>query len=138
MGFVFALPLGNRAGSGERGRVRAEVVRAQQVLLGARRDTEELVRAQYRELERGRRRLAMAARGVAASIKQVDIGMIEFRNGSTTAFEVVRLTADLATAQQRYSDALVRTARAAAILHQLTGGWYGSDPARTTDEGSNQ
>ena len=40
-----------------------------------------------------------------------------------TAFEVVRLAADLATAQQRYSDALVRTARAAAVLRQLTGGY---------------
>ena len=61
---------------------------------------------------------------MAASIKQVEIGMLEYRNGRTTAFEVVRLAADLATAQQRYSDALVRTARAAAVLRQLTGGWY--------------
>jgi outer membrane protein TolC len=136
VGFVFALPLGNREGKGERGRVRAEVVRAEQVLLGARRSTEEQVRTQYRELERGRERLAIAARGVAASIKQVDIGMIEYRNGRTTAFEVVRLAADLARAQQRYSDALVRTARAAAILRQLTGGWYGSELAVATDEGS--
>ena len=138
VGFVFALPLGNRQGKGEHGRLRAEVVRAEQVLLGARRDTEELVRAQHRELERGRQRLAIAARGVQASTRQVDIGMIEYRNGQTTAFEIVRLTADLATAQQRYSDALVRTARAAAILRQLTGGWYGSHADRATDEGSNQ
>lgn len=138
VGFVFALPLGNRAGKGERGRVRAEVVRAEQVLLGARRDIEELVRAQYRELERGRQRLAIAARGVTASTKQVDIGMVEYRNGRTTAFEIVRLAADLATAQQRYSDALVRTARAAAILRQLTGGWYDSGAVPAADEGSNQ
>jgi outer membrane protein TolC len=50
--------------------------------------------------------------------------MIEYRNGRSTAFEVVRLAADLAGAQQRYSQALVRTARAAAALTQLTGGWY--------------
>jgi outer membrane protein TolC len=82
------------------------------------------VRAQYRELERGQKRLEIATRGVAASIKQVEIGTLEYRNGRTTAFEIVRLAADLATAQQRYSDALVRTARAAAVLRQLTGGWY--------------
>ena len=57
--------------------------------------------------------------------------MIDYRNGRTTAFEVVRLAADLARAQQSYSDALVRTARAAAILRQLTGGWY---PESRTEE----
>jgi len=133
VGFVFAVPLGNREGSGERGRVRAEVVRAEQNLLAAQRSFAEQVRAQYRELARGQERMAWAARGAAASIKQVEIGLIEYRNGRSTAFEVVRLAADLATAQQRYSAALVRTARAAAILRQLTGGWYcgtntGNDP----------
>jgi outer membrane protein TolC len=124
VGFVFAVPLGNREGKGERGRARAEVVRAEQQLLASQRGFEEEVRAQHRELERGQQRLAIAARGVTASNRQVQIGQVEYLNGQATAFEVVRLAADLATAQQRYSDALVRTARAAAILRQLTGGWY--------------
>jgi outer membrane protein TolC len=50
--------------------------------------------------------------------------MLEYKNGRATAFEVVRLAADLATAQQRYSEALVRTARAAAELRRLTANWY--------------
>ena len=129
VGLVFALPLGNREGKGERDRVRAEVVRAEQQLLAAQRGFEENVRAQHRELERGRQRMEIATRGVAASIRQVEIGMLEYRNGRSTAFEVVRLAADLATAQQRYSDALVRTARAAAVLRQLTGGWYTGTPS---------
>jgi outer membrane protein TolC len=124
VGLVFAVPLGNREGKGERDRYRAEIVRAEQQLLSAQRSLQEEVRAQFRELGRGRRRLELATRGVNASIKQVDIGMVEYNNGRTTAFEIVRLAADLATAQQRYSDALVRTARAAAVLRQLTGGWY--------------
>ena len=124
VGFVFALPIGGREGKGERDRLRAQVVRAEQDLLAGQRLLEEEVRAQHRELERGTRRLEIATRGVAASIKQVEIGMLEYNNGRTTAFEVVRLAADLATAQQRFSDALVRTARAAAVLRQLTGGWY--------------
>ncbi len=131
VGLVFALPLGNRTGKGERDRLRAEVVRAEQVLVGAQRNFEENVRAQHRELARGRERLQIAERGVAASVRQVEIGMIDYRNGRTTAFEVVRLAADLARAQQSYSDALVRTARAAAILRQLTGGWY---PESRTEE----
>lgn len=131
VGLVFALPLGGREGRGERDRLRAEVVRAEQRLLAAQRAFEEDVRAQHRELARGRSRLEIAERGVAASVRQLEIGMIEYRNGRSTAFEIVRLAADLATAQQRYSDALVRTAGAAARLRQLTGGWY---PATRTEE----
>jgi outer membrane protein TolC len=138
VGFVFAVPLGRREGRGERERLSAEIVRAEQQLLAAQRLFEEEVRAQYRELERGQRRMSIATRGVAASIKQVEIGMLEYRNGRTTAFEVVRLAADLATAQQRYSDALVRTARAAAILRHLTGGWYSGTPLNPdSDHGGN-
>jgi outer membrane protein TolC len=121
---VVSLPIGGRAGGGEAARRRAEVARAENTLEGARRNLEEQVRAQQRELERGARRLELARTGVDASIRQVEIGMIEYRNGRSTAFEVVRLAADLAGAQQRYSQALVRTARAAAALTQLTGGWY--------------
>lgn len=124
VGFVFALPLGNREGKGERDRIRAEVVLAEQQVLAAERAFEEEVRAQHRELARGAQRMELATRGVRASIKQVEIGLLEYRNGRSTAFEVVRLAADLATAQQRYSSALVRTARAAAVLRELTGGWY--------------
>ena len=118
----------------ERDRLRAQVVQAEQQLLAAQRAFEEEVRAQHRELARGSRRLELATRGVSASIKQVEIGLLEYRNGRSTAFEVVRLAADLATAQQRYSAALVRTARAAAVLRQLTGGWY-SGTAMDTDSG---
>jgi outer membrane protein TolC len=131
VGLVFAVPIGGREDGAERDRWRAEIVRARQQELDARRRFEEQVRARHRELERGQQRIEIATRGVAASIRQVEIGMLEYRNGRSTAFEVVRLAADLATAQQRYSDALVRTARAAAVLRQLTGGWY---PARENDE----
>ncbi len=135
VGFVFAVPIGNREGKGERDRVRAEVVRAEQQLLAAQRSFSEDVRAQHRELARGQERMALAVRGADASIKQVEISMVEYRNGRTTAIEVVRLAADLATAQQRYSAALVRTARAAAILRQLTGGWYSG--TSSSDQSSN-
>ena len=123
-GAVVSVPLGGRAGGGEAQQRRAEVARAGHVLEGARRALDEQVRAQHRELERGARRLELAQAGVEASLRQVEIGMIEYRNGRSTAFEVVRLSADLAAAQQRFSQALVRTARAEAALTQLTGGWY--------------
>ncbi|MFT5234578.1 MAG: outer membrane protein TolC, partial [Candidatus Krumholzibacteriia bacterium] len=130
VGFVFAVPLGNREGKGERDRLSAEAVWAEQQLLAAERRLEENVRAQHREVARGQRRMELASRGAAASIRQVEIGMVEYENGRTSAFEVVRLAADLASAQQKYSAALVRTASAVAVLRELTGGWYtGGEPA---------
>jgi len=124
LGFVFALPVGGRSDKGDRDRLRAEVVRAEQMYEAARRVLEEQVRAQYRELVRGKQRLEIATAGVEASDEQVRIGLLEYRNGRTTAFEVVRLAADLAAAQQRYSLAMVRTARAAAELRRLTANQY--------------
>ncbi len=124
VGFVFALPLGNRSEGGEHDRLRAEVERAEQQLEAARRALAENVRARYRELVRGRQRLAAAQTGVEASYEQVRIGLLQYQNGRTTAFEIVRLAADLAAAQQRFSRALVRTAQAAAELRRLTAGAY--------------
>ncbi|MDO9171993.1 MAG: TolC family protein [bacterium] len=120
VGVSFSLPLGGRAGGGERDRVRAATVSAGLQLEAARRDLEARVRADCRELAANRERLALADEGVDASREQVRIGLIEFRNGRTTAFELVRLAADLAAAQQRRSQAQVRAARAAADLRRLT------------------
>jgi outer membrane protein TolC len=83
---------------------------------------EEEIRAVVRELSNGRRRLTAAKEGVDAAQEQVRIGLIEFQNGRATAFELVRLGADFAVAQQRYTQALVQSAKAAASLRDLTSG----------------
>lgn len=124
VGMRFSLPIGGGTTAGERDRLDAEVVRAEMQLEALRRQLAEQVRAQYRELDRSQRRLAFASEGVDASLEQVRIGTLQFRSGRTTAFELVRLGADLADAQRRYSVALVRTARAAATLRRLTAGAY--------------
>jgi outer membrane protein TolC len=124
VGMRFSLPIGGGSTAGERDRLDAEVVRAEQQLEALRRSLAEEVRAQYRELDRSQRRLAFASEGIDASLEQVRIGTLQFRSGRTTAFELVRLGADLADAQRRYSLALVRTARAAATLRRLTAGAY--------------
>ncbi|MGD8395393.1 MAG: TolC family protein [Candidatus Eiseniibacteriota bacterium] len=120
IGLEVSVPIGLRDGRGERDRLRAEVERAEQRLEALRRDIEESVRAAHREAAHGARRLAIAERGVDAAYEQVRIGLIEFENGRSTAFELVRLGADLAAAQQRLSAALVRMARADAELRRLT------------------
>ncbi|HMB69171.1 MAG TPA: TolC family protein, partial [bacterium] len=119
VGVELEVPLGFREGRGEKDRAEAEAMRSEQRVAALERDVREEVRARHRELRHGVRRLELARRGVDASFEQVRIGTIEYENGRTTAFEVVRLGADLAAAQERYSDALVRTAKAAAELKRL-------------------
>ncbi|HOX25373.1 MAG TPA: TolC family protein [Candidatus Krumholzibacteria bacterium] len=124
VGLRFSVPIGGGGDAGERDRLAAEVVFAEQELEALRRALVEDVRARHRELARSRNRLEFAARGVDASYEQVRIGTLQFRSGRTTAFELVRLGADFADAQRRYSGALVRTARATADLRRLTAGAY--------------
>ncbi len=127
LGLTFAVPLGNGQDGGQHDRLVAELVRAEQQYEAARRRLEEDVRAAHRALASGRDRLEVARSGVAAATEQVRIGVLDYENGRTSAFELVRLAGDLAAAEQSYSRALVRTARAAAVLHQLTGGAYPSE-----------
>lgn len=124
VGVELSLPIGGRSGRGERDRLRAQVMEAEARYTAAARLLEEQVRAAHRELYNGRRRLVLARDGVEAAQEQVRIGQIEYRNGRSTAFELVRLGADFAVAQQRYSRALVINARAAATLTELTSGGY--------------
>lgn len=133
-GFRLSVPIGFREGRGERDRLHAEVERAEQQVLAARRALEEEVRQSHRELTNASRRLEVARSGVDASLEQVRIGVLEYNAGRTTAFELVRLGADLAAAQQRYSQALVRTAKAGAELRRLTAGG-GSAPASNSNRG---
>ena len=122
LGLEFSFPLTLRKGLGEEERLEAMTVIAEQRQVEVARILDEEVRANYRELQNGERRLRAARDGVDAAQEQVRIGMVEFENGRTTAFELVRLGEDFAVAQQRYSQALVQGAKAAAALRELTSG----------------
>jgi outer membrane protein TolC len=124
LGVEVSIPIGLRSGLGEQERLEAELVIAEQRQMQQERVLEEQVRSTWRDLANGRRRLDVAREGVAAAQEQVRIGLIEFQNGRSTAFELVRLGADFAVAQQRYTQALVRSARAAVQLRQLTSGAF--------------
>ena len=119
-GLSISVPIGFRAGAGDHQRLSAQADLAEQRAIATRRSLEERVRVAYRELDHASKRMEAAQSGVNASLEQARIALIEFRNGRTTAFEVTRVAADLATAQQRYSQALVRTAKAYADLKRLT------------------
>lgn len=130
VGVEVNIPIGLRSGLGEEDRLEQEVRIADQEYIRQSRVLEEQVRASHQELANGKRRLKAAREGVDAAQEQVRIGLIEFQNGRSTAFELVRLGADYAVAQQRYSQALVRSAKAAALLRQLTSGAYAGTPSR--------
>lgn len=120
IGARVTVPLGFRAGRGEHQRTKGELEQAEQRLLAERRSLEERVRAAHRELVHSVRRLEAATEGVDASLEQARVGLLEYGYGRTTSFDLVRLGADVASAQQRYSQALVRTAKAVAQLRWLT------------------
>ena len=120
LGIRLSIPIGLRPGLGERERLRGEADRAYQQYIATKRKLEEAVRSAHQELLHASRRLTAARTGVVASSEQVRIGRLEYQAGRTTAFELVRLRADLAAAQQRYSQALVRASKASAELKRLT------------------
>jgi len=120
LGVAVNIPIGFRSGLGEKDRLEANVLASQQHTIEMSRFLEQQVRAAHRELLHGTERLKAAREGVAAAQEQVRIGLIEFRNGRTTAFQLVRVADDLADAQRQYSAALVRTAKASSTLRQLT------------------
>jgi outer membrane protein len=134
-GVSLSIPIFLREGRGEHERLKGETERATQDLEDARRLLTDDVRTAHRALVRAAKRFEVAGQGVEASREQVRIGILQYNSGRTTAFELVRLGADLATAQQRYSQALVRTAKAAAALRFLTSGAY---PASTSTGGNSR
>ncbi len=127
VGVEFTLPIGLRSGLGEKDRLEAGSLSAKQSYIELSRLLEKQIRTSYRELAHGNERLKASRDGVDAAQEQVRIGMIEFQNGRITAFELVQLSEDFAVAQQRYSEALVKTVKAASDLKQLTSGYYPSD-----------
>jgi outer membrane protein TolC len=124
VGLELSVPIGFRRDIGEKDRLEAVAFIAQQQYIELSHTLEESVRKAHRELAHGNMRLKAATDGVDAAQEQVRIGVIEFQNGRITAFELVRLGEDFAKAQRRYSEALVRTVNAVAMLKQLTSGKY--------------
>lgn len=114
------IPIGFRQGMGDHQRAKGELERAEQRFVAARRSLEERVRAAHRDLVHSAKRLEAARMGVDAALEQTRVGLLEYGLGRTTSFDLVRLGADVASSQQRFSQALVRTAKAVAELRWLT------------------
>jgi len=127
VGVELSFPIGFRKGRGEMDRLEAELMAAGERYTEEERKVRTGLMDSYRDVANISRRLEFARRGVEAAGEQVRIGRIEFENGRATAFELVRLAADFAAAQNRYSDALIKTAKGAATLRQYTSGTVPED-----------
>jgi len=121
IGLRLTLPIGMRSSRGERDRLKAQEMTAEQNLIAAKRSVEEQVRNALLDYRHAEKRLSAAQDGVKAARELVRIGNIEFKAQRVSAFELVRLNADLAAAQLRFSEALVRSAKASSALRRLTG-----------------
>ncbi len=132
-GARMTIPIGFRQGMGDHQRAKGELEQAEQRYLAARRSLEERVRAAHRDLVHSVKRLDAARMGVDAALEQARIGLLEYGLGKTTSFDLVRLGADVASSQQRFSQALVRTAKAVAELRWLTSS---QDAAGSTSTGN--
>ena len=133
LGARVTVPIGFRQGMGEHERAKGALEQSQQRYLAARRSLEERVRAAHRDLVHSVKRLDAARMGVDAALEQARIGLLEYGLGRTTSFDLVRLGADVASSQQRFSQALVRTAKAVAEIRWLTSS-PGADGTPSTEK----
>lgn len=131
LGARVTVPIGFRQGRGDHQQAKGELEQAEQRYLAARRSLEERVRAAHRELVHSVKRLDAARMGIDAALEQARVGLLEYGLGRTTSFDLVRIGADVASSQQRFSQALVRTAKAVAELRWLTSSGEGAGATST-------
>lgn len=119
-GLRVRVPVGWRAERGERERQRGGLERAQEALRAQTLALENAVRKAHREAQLSQEALRATRELVAAAREQERIGRLEYQAGRATAYDLVGIEADLARAELRESQVLVRVARSLAELKRLT------------------
>ncbi len=119
-GLRLRMPIPWRADRGERERRQGDYDRARESLRARRLAVETDVRAAYREAETAQATLDAMHELVAATHEQARIGRLEYQAGRATAYDLVDLEAQVAQAELRESQALVRVARSRTELRRLT------------------
>ncbi|HYM81617.1 MAG TPA: TolC family protein [Candidatus Limnocylindria bacterium] len=114
------VPIGWRSDRGERERRLGEMERERETLRARQLALATAVRDVHREVDQSHRQLQVMNELRAAAEEQARIARLEFQAGRTTTYEVVNLEADLARAEFRVSEVLVRVARARTELRRLT------------------
>jgi outer membrane protein TolC len=119
-GVRLIMPIPWRSDRGEHERARGEYERAREALRGRRLALETDVRTAYREAETAQATLTALRELLSATQEQARIGRLEYQTGRATAYDIVDLEAQVAGAQLRMSQAMVRVARSRAELRRLT------------------
>jgi len=119
-GLRLTMPIPWRADRGEHERARGEYERASETLRARRLGLETDVRTAYREAETAQATLTALRELLDATQEQARIGRLEYAAGRATAYDIVDLEAQVAGAQLRFSQAMVRVARSRTELRRLT------------------
>lgn len=119
-GLRLSMPIGWRADRGERERQRGNLEHSQESLRAQGLALEASVRQAHREAMLSQDALRAMHELVAAAREQARIGRLEYQAGRTTAYDLVGIEADLARAELRESQVLVRVARSLVELDRLT------------------
>lgn len=119
-GLRLSMPIGWRADRGEREKQRGNMERSQESLRAQMLALEAAVRQAHREAVLSQDALTAMHELVDAAREQARIGRLEYQAGRTTAYDLVGIEADLAHAELRESQVLVRVARSLVQLDRLT------------------
>jgi outer membrane protein len=119
-GLRVTVPIPWRGDRGEAERRRAEYQRSRETLRARRLQVVTDVRAAYREAETAQATLRAMRELVEATQEQARIGRLEYQAGRATAYDLVDIESQVAQAQLRESQALVRVARSQTTLRRLT------------------
>ena len=114
------MPVGWRADRGQRELQRGNLERTRETLRARTLGLESSVRQAHREAVLSQDALRAMHELVDATREQARIGRLEYQAGRTTAYDLVGIEADLARAELRESQVLVRVARSLVELDRLT------------------
>jgi outer membrane protein TolC len=119
-GLRLRMPIGWRADRGQREVQRGNLERTRETLRAQTLGLESSVRQAHREAVLSQDALRAMHELVDAAREQARIGRLEYQAGRTTAYDLVGIEADLARAELRESQVLVRVARSLVELDRLT------------------
>lgn len=119
-GIRLVVPIGWRSDRGEHERQRGFYELAREALRARRLALETAVRNAHRASELGQRELDATLALVASAEEQVRISRLEYQTGRGTAYDLVNIEGDLASARLREAVVRSRVASAAAELRRLT------------------
>lgn len=115
VGVVFSLPLGNRSADGTYDKARLSLDEAKVSLRSLELQVTEDVRTALRNLDASTKRIEATRRATELARDQLAAGEKRLATGMATAFEIVRLQTDLATA--RYAEIAAMIAYRTNLVH---------------------